>query len=138
MKITKKRNRYRNYLSLEALVILLVMGIFRLVPDVKWASVVAGFLFIGSSLGILYWETRYPDFKKHASFWGVLVFFIFSALPIFILRLWHWDIAFDQVQFLGFSGPELHKTSNNIFILMMVCFFADSYLESKREQEQAQ
>jgi uncharacterized membrane protein len=131
----KKRNRFRNYLSFEALVILLVILSFRVIPDKKTASMVTSFLFIGSSLGILYWETRYADYRKRASFWGVLVFLVFSAIPVFLLRVLNWDMAFDDIQVAGITGTEMHKFSNYVFILMMICFFIDSYLERIRERE---
>lgn len=131
----KKRSRYRNYLSLEALVILSVILSFRIIPDKKTASIVTSFLFIASSAGIMYWETRYPGFKKRASFWGALGFLLFSALPVFLMRVLNWDMPFEEIQFLGISGAEMHKISNYVFILMMVCFFIDSYLERVKEKE---
>jgi hypothetical protein len=131
----KKRNRFRNYLSLEALVIVLVILSFRIIPDKKTASMITSFLFIASSIGIAYWETRYPEFKKRPSFWGPLAFLIFSALPVFFMRISHWDMPFDEIQVAGVSGAEMHKYSNYVFILMMMCFFIDSYLERIKERE---
>jgi len=133
----KKRNRFRNYLSLEALVILLVILSFRMIPDKKTASMVTSFLFIGSTLGILYWETRYPDYRKRASFWGALGFLLLSALPVFFMRIFNWDLAFDDILVAGVSGAEMHKISNYIFMMMMLCFFVDSYRERLKERELA-
>ncbi len=131
----KKRNRFRNYLSLEVLVIVLVTLSFRVIPDKKTASMVTSFLFIGSSLGILYWESRHADYRKRASFWGVLVFLVFSAIPVFLLRVMNWDMNFDEIQVAGISGAQMHTAANYVFMLMMMCFFIDSYLERLRESQ---
>lgn len=132
----KKRSRFRNYLSLEAFVILLVILSFRVIPDRKVASLFTSFLFIGSTLGLMYWETRYPDYRKRASFWGLLVFLVFSAVPVFLMRVLNWDMEFDAITVAGISGAEMHKASNYVFIIMMLCFFIDSYLERVRETQE--
>jgi hypothetical protein len=132
----KKRNRFRNYLSLEALVILLVLLCFRVIPDKKLASLVTSFLFIASTVGLLYWETRFEGFKKRPSFWGMMIFLIVSALPILAVRLIYWDLPFEQIQIGGLTGDQMHKSSSYVFGLMLVCFFIDSYQEQHREKLQ--
>ncbi|MEZ0392794.1 MAG: hypothetical protein ACAH59_11310 [Pseudobdellovibrionaceae bacterium] len=131
----KKRNRFRNYLSLEALVILLVIGSFKVIPDKRTASLFASFLFISSSLAILYWETRTENFKKRASFWGALGFLVFSALPILALRLIYWEMPFEEIQMGPITGADMHKYANYVFFLMMVCFFVDAQMERVKEKE---
>ena len=134
----RKRNRFRNYLTFQALVILLVIAAFRFIPDKKAASVVTSLLFIGTSVAILWRETRFPDYRKRASFWGVLFFLLVSALPIFALRLIYWDMSFEEISLAGVSGADMHRASSYVFILMMVCFFIDSYLEQVKERQQLQ
>lgn len=84
----------------------------------------------------MYWETRYPDYRKRASFWGLLVFLVFSAVPVFLMRVLNWDMEFDAIRVAGISGAEMHKASNYVFIIMMLCFFIDSYLERVREMQE--
>jgi hypothetical protein len=131
----RKRNRFRNYLSIEALVIVLVIISFRFIPDKKMASILTSLLFIGSSAGILFWETKFSDFKKRPSFWGALGFLLLSALPVFGMRLLNWDIPFDEIQIAGVTGAQMHKASNYVFMLMMACFFVDSYLQQVKDRE---
>jgi len=133
----KQRSRFRNYLSLEALVIFLVLICFQVIPDKKAASIVASFLFLSSSSLILYWETKFPDFKKRPSFWGTLIFLVASVLPIFILRLLYWELPFDQIQLGPITGAEMHKASNYLFMMMMLCFFVDAHLERVKAKENA-
>lgn len=135
MKIRRKRNRFRNYLSLEALVVVLVILAFKVIPDKKMASMLTSALFILSTLAIIYWESRYPDFQKRPSFWGAVTFLVVSALPIFAVRLIYWDLPFDEIRVGGITGAEMHKISNYVFILMLVSFFIDSYLAQVKARE---
>ena len=45
MEILKKRSRYRNYLSIQVIVMIGVMASFKLVPEKQVAAVIAGLLF---------------------------------------------------------------------------------------------
>jgi hypothetical protein len=132
----KQRSRYRNYLSLEVLVVVLVVAAFRVIPDKQMASVVTSLLFLGSSLGILFWEKRYEGYQRRPTYWGTLVFLFVSALPIFLLRLIYWNVPFDQIHFLGVPATQMHQASNYVFILMLVCIFIDSYTEQVKMRQQ--
>lgn len=136
--VRRPRNRFRNYLSIMAFVIIGVLLTFKMIPDKKIASLVASFLFIASSVGVILWERKHPGYQKRPSYWGALAFLVFSALPILAVRLLHWDMNFDDIQVFGISGSLMHKASNNVFIVMMVCFFADAFMETSRQREQAQ
>jgi hypothetical protein len=136
-RMKQPRSRFRNYLSLEALVIFGVLVCFQVIPDKKAASIVASLLFLSSSILILYWETRFADFKKRPSFWGTLIFLVVSVLPIFALRLVYWEIPFDQIQMGPVTGAEMHKASNYLFMMMMICFFVDAHLERVKQKENA-
>lgn len=134
----QKGNRYRNYLRLEVLVVLLVMACFRLVPDKKIASLIASSLFIVSTLGIMYWErTHTAEYQKRPTFWGATVFLLFSVLPIFFLRLIYWDMPFDEIQVAGVTGAQMHKASNYVFIVLLICLFVDSYMERLKSAKSA-
>ena len=128
----KMNSRFRNYLRLEVLVVVLVMASFRLLPDKKTASLLASLFFVLSTLGILYWELRIPGFKQRPTFWGGLVFLFCSVLPILGLRLVFWDMPFEEIQVLHLSGAELHRFSNYFFLLLLVCIFVDSYNEARK------
>lgn len=134
----KNRNRYRQYLSIEALVILLVLGSFRLIPDRQIAAVVASFLFLSSTLGILWWETKYEGYKKRVSFFMLTFFLIFSILPVMGLRFLNWGVPFEDLSLLGLPGQQIHKLSNYLFIGVMIGFFIDSHLEQVKQFEESQ
>ena len=128
----RKRSRFRNYVSLMALVIVIVLLTFHFIEDRKISAVIAGVVFILSTGAIFIYEALQPGFQKRASFWGTGAFLFLSALPIFILRLVYWNLSFEMITFFGLTGPQLHTISNEVFILMLICFFIDSYLENKK------
>ncbi len=134
----KNRNRYRQYLSIEALVILLVLGSFRLIPDRQIAAVVASSLFLFSTLGILWWESKFEGYRKRVTFFMLIIFLVFSIIPVMGLRFLNWGIPFEELSLFGVTGPQIHKLSNYLFIGVMIGFFIDSHLEQVKQFEQSQ
>ena len=83
------------------------------------AGAIAGLVFIAIPLVLLTSELRLP--KKH---WYQLttvgIFLVGSALPIFLLRITNWGTDFNELSLLGITGPELHKSSNILYIVMII------------------
>lgn len=132
MEKIKQRSRYRNYLSVQVVVMIGVMASFKLIPEKQVAAVVAGLLFLVSSLGILYFEMKHADYKKRFTFWGTLAFVLACAIPILALRLLNWGVPFEELSVLGIPGPEIHKFSNYMFFLMVICLFVDISIERQK------
>ena len=130
------RSRYRNYLSLFVLVMLGVILSFRMIPDRKTAGAVAGALFLFSSLFVLFYEMRKEGFLRQATFWGVLVFLLFSVLPIWILRFLDEDIDFANRTLFGITGAQMHNLSNKVFVIMILSIVVDIVRDHKRKLEQ--
>ncbi len=129
-------SRYRNYLRLEVLVVILVTLSFQFIADRKLAALLASCLFLFSTLGIIFWESKQAEFRKRPTFWGALVFLIFSVLPILALRLAYWDMPFELIQVAGITGSQLHKSSSYVFILLLICLFVDSYTETIKAKKE--
>jgi hypothetical protein len=127
------RSRFRNYVTLEALVVAAVLLSFHFIPVKDKAAVVAGTLFLLSTIFILVYESRFPGAAKRATFWGALLFLVASAIPIFSLRVFHWGTPFNQLSLFGIPGPRLHEFSNYLFLILVVCFFIDDYLWKQKE-----
>lgn len=124
----RKRSRFRNYITMEALVVAGVLLSFHFIPVKEKAALVAGTLFLLSTIFILVYESRFAGFAKRATFWGSLAFLLASAIPIFVLRLMNWGIPFDQLSMMGIPATEWHRFSNYLFLILVVCFFIDDYL----------
>lgn len=132
----KNRNRFRHYLSVQALVVLLVLGTFQMIQDRPIAALVAGSLFLFSTLGIMWWESRYPGYYKRISFIAMSCFLVLSVLPILVLRLVNWGQPFHEIQMFGIFGPQLHQFSNYLFIAVMITFFIDAHLQQVKDLNQ--
>lgn len=130
------RLRFRIYLFLNGGLVLAVMGLFASIPEKQVAALFAGSLFILSPVLILGNEIRLVrkaglGVLSWACAIGCLQFLLLSALPVFLLRVLNWGIAFDALSIAGVSGPVLHKLSNYSFLLMLVCFAFESVKKNK-------
>jgi hypothetical protein len=120
-KVLKMRQkRFLAYLAIQALVIAAVMAIFKLSGDIKLASVEAGVLFVLLPVVLGSIEFRKAGFDRLSFYSGLLQFWVLFALPILGLRLFNWDVPFNELSILGVSGTTLHQYANSSYILMMV------------------
>lgn len=110
----------RSWIQLFALLVNIgfVILLFK-VFDRKPAAVAAGLSFIFISAAIIWSEARYGRGQRSLAWWSAILFLAVSAIPLFVLRVVFWDVPFDQVGYWGFRGPELHKISNYIYLLLV-------------------
>lgn len=115
-----RHNPYFKYLLLQVLMLPTIIAIFKYIPDRKMAALLAGSLFILICLGTF--RNEYWRMKFHAKFfwWGGLQFFLLFALPIFLLRLTHWDQPFIEIAVGPVRAADLHQYSNISYVLWMV------------------
>lgn len=128
-----KISRYRIYMLIHALIAVIVILLFKMIEERKVAALMAGSLFIVGPAYVLWKESKMGFALKRTSWWSSLVFLCISSLPIFLLRVIYWNEAFENIQVMGLSGPRMHSMSSYLFIVMLLGFFMDSFLE-KREQ----
>lgn len=114
-----RQKRFLTYLVVQALVIVGVVLLFKIITDVKVASTLAGLLFVGLPVALGIYEWKREGFAHQSFFGGLLQFWVLFALPILGLRLLNWDHAFGDLSFLGVPGPVLHKYANHSYLLMM-------------------
>lgn len=128
----KTRGRYRNYLSMMAIVVMLVLILFRTLDSRAVAATVAGLLFLSSTLVVLLWEMKQPQFWKSFSFAGSVIFLISSVVPILWMRFANWGVSFSEITFLGLPAQSWHKTSNYIFLLFVILIYVDHVRMKKK------
>lgn len=128
----KVRTRYRNYMSLELVVVISVIMSFKVIPAKEIAAILASSLFLLSTLFILFWETKHAGFQKRATFIGGVVFLVFSVFPVMVLRFFNWGASFDALTMLGWTGSQIHQFANYVFLLFLVCLFIDNFQEVQR------
>ena len=129
----RQRNRFRNYLSLEALVVLAVLALTKTDLDSQVKALIVNSIFSINAVGILIFEMRFVGFRQRASFWGSLIFLCFGNIPALALRLINPQVPFDLLSFGGIHGQEIDSASRILFGLMVLCFFIDSYLSQRRD-----
>jgi hypothetical protein len=130
------KNRFRIYIFVQALVVVGVLFCFRVIPDKKWASVVASNLFLWSSMGVLYAEAWvFKTDRKPLVLLGTGIFIVLFIVPVMVMRLSHWDLDFNEIAIAGISGKSMHQFSNYGFMLMLVTYFIESFRENKKGLE---
>ena len=111
--------RYFGFLLFFELVVIgLVVGAFKLIPERLVAGAVAGTIFV--LLGLFIVRSGWKDrTKRTASFWMGCVHLFGSSLPLMITRLLNSSGSFEQVDVLGLPGPVFHRVSTTIYLVMM-------------------
>ncbi len=111
-----------NYSKQLFILILWAIGVgfvFKLVENRQVAGLIAGIVFILIPIFFLWLECR----KKIIQYFYVLllsIFLIFSAIPIFLLRILNWGTDFKELSLLGVSAELLHRSSTFLYILIML------------------
>lgn len=125
-------NPYSKYLLLQALMLPLIIAIFKFIPDRKLAALFAGSLFILICVGTFWNEYRERNFQGKVFWIAGLQFFILFAIPIFLLRLAHWDQPFDEITLGSVRAADLHMLSNKSYMLWMLGTAFESYRSVQR------
>ena len=109
----------------EAIVVGLVIAIFRLIENRIVAGGVAGtvFVLLGLLIVILVWKKggRWKALSLYAG--GVHLFGV--ALPLLITRMMNTSMPFDAMFVWGLPGPVFHKMSNYVYLVMMATTVVD-------------
>ena len=121
------------------LLILIAWGLgvgllFATIHDRQLAGVIAGVFFILIPLIMLVSELR-----SAARHWyqlaSVAIFLVFSALPIFCLRIFNWGTDFNELSLFGVTGPQFHKSSNILYFIMIATTAYAWYSTSRSSQK---
>lgn len=112
-----RQNRFLYYLVFQFLTVPMVIAIFKNSTDKKLASLLAASLFLAVCLGSFWWEHRKAQFQSKVFWITGLQFFILFVVPILFLRLVFWEQNFMEIEFLGIRPSELHRYSNQSFLV---------------------
>ncbi|MBX3034439.1 MAG: hypothetical protein KF865_10995 [Bdellovibrionaceae bacterium] len=117
-----------------ALLVPVVVLLFRVIPDRIAAATTAGTLFVLVPLVFMVRRWRQPLKSRSSNrlWWvGVLQFWILFALPILGMRLMFWGTPFEEFTFFGVSGPEWHRLSSRSYLLMTAAIALAGWLSPK-------
>lgn len=126
--------RYVRYLVLQILVLPIVIGLFRFLPDKKTASVFASVVFIAVCVICFAYEFKRVGFRSMPFWLSGLQFFLFFAIPIFSLRLVYWNHEFADIITWGFRIQALHSAANLSYMVWMAATAYEARSSFKRRQ----
>lgn len=110
-----------------------VIIIFATISDRKIAGVIAGIGFLTIPLINIYYE-RFADAPNSIRLFRVFfsaLFWLVSAMPIFLLRIFNWEKSLEETSLFGLlSGRELHSLSNGLYIIMLVAYLLSNILNN--------
>jgi hypothetical protein len=114
--------RYSVFMGIELLVVLIVMGVFKVVADLALGGLIAGAVFLLSTLVIVILEWKIRQAWTMALIGG-LIFFFGGVLPILALRLLSWGEPFKTAHMGPITGDFLHRSSNFLYLIFLVGIF---------------
>ena len=109
--------------------IVIVVLLFKFIPEKQVAAVIAG-------AGFILWPAFFIIAEiKNRKNWGhvfILGFFLVTnALPIFFLRVLNWGVEFSELSLFGIPAQSLHSVSNILYFAVMAsCLFY--FVKTKR------
>lgn len=126
--------------TLEFLILLLwipcVIFIFKFIQDRKLAGLVAGTGFLLIPVFNIFRERMnhhaYPS-SRLARVVASGAFFLLSAMPIFLFRVFNWDKSLEEISIFGIlSGRQLHSLSNILFVGMILVYLVTNIVDAKK------
>ncbi len=113
-------NPFTIYLVVQAIVIVAVVLIFKIIPDKAIAATVAGVLFVVTPAWQMWDQYGRSRFRNKLWYIGELQFWILFALPILGVRLLNWGVEFSELSVFGVPAPLLHQWSSKSYMVMMI------------------
>lgn len=110
-------------LGLELATIVLVVTLFMNL-DSQIAGLIAGMLFgvLGLFIGFQLFRTRT---LRSFTFWWLFVYLFYSVFPMMLNRIQTWGTSFSEITIWGMAGPEFHKVSERIYLVLIFATLLD-------------
>jgi hypothetical protein len=133
-------NTLAKIFTLEFIVLLLwipcVILTFKFIEDRKTAGLFAGAGFLLIPLFNIFRErkTKASTASRLARVVASGLFFLLSAMPIFLYRVFNWDKNLEDISILGvMTGRQLHSFSNILFVSMILIYLVTNILDAKKK-----
>lgn len=97
--------------------IVMVLCLFRIVPNKQVAGLVAGFGFL--MLPSLFLVNEFNGGRNHLHKVTLIIFLAFTALPIFVVRIATWGEDFSTTDFFGVPSMLLHRLANFLYLCVL-------------------
>jgi len=118
----------RMEMMILAIWIVVVVLLFKVIPDKQLAGLIAG---IGFCLIPTYLMLKVLTKLKQESYklvniirmTAIVIFLLSAALPVLGLRVFNWGADFNSLELFGIvTGQQLHMWSNYAYLIMMMSF----------------
>ena len=119
---------------IQIALIVVVVALFRTNPDKLHASFWAAALFVLMPLSMLSREWIFYRFTNKVWWASVLQFWLFFAVPIFVLRILHPRTSLDEVS-VGFMPVSFWHQASNISYLFMMSATLWSYWNYRKKEK---
>ena len=119
------------FLILELFAIAWAGLAFAVIESRLVAGMAAGsyFVFVGVFILLKIW--RWPNRWKVLTIYPALVHTFAISLPMMIVRLSSWALAFEDVRIWGLPGPVFHRLSTVVFTVLIVATLVDLVITLK-------
>ena len=97
--------------------IVMVLCLFKFVPNKQVAGLFAGFGFL--ILPILLLVNEFKGEKSRLHMASLIIFLVFTALPILLVRVTTWGEDFSTTDFYGVPSMFLHRLANFLYLGMV-------------------
>jgi hypothetical protein len=126
MRIT---NRYVQMVLL-ALWIVVVIFLFKWIPERRVAAAIAGAGFVLIPIFLGWVEFKSPD-RSWVVFGSHVQFLVLFGLPVFFSRILFWNEDFGTFHFFGVPAPMWHRYSSWSYALILAALFFALIQKSK-------
>lgn len=113
------------FLVLELFAIAWAGLAFAVIESRLVAGMAAGSYFVFVGVYLLFKIWRWPNRWKVLTIYPALVHTFVISLPMMIVRLSSWALAFEDVRIWGLPGPVFHKLSTVVFTVLIVATLVD-------------
>ena len=114
----------------------IVVSLFKFSSEAKVAAVYAGAGFVFIPVFFLVLELIKPTHRSVSLILSLIQFLIFFAIPIFGLRIYFWNLPFNQIRIFGISPESLHRYSNLSYFLIIAVLTVKIALQWRNKKRQ--
>jgi cytochrome bd-type quinol oxidase subunit 2 len=129
-----RKKKYIYDLIVQVLLILAVMQLFRQIPNKIHASYWASVLFVLLPISMMIREWIFCRLRNKLWWGAVLQFWLFFAIPLFLLRILYPKISLSEVEIMGIPVKYLHSTSNYSYLVLICATVFCLIKESRKEK----
>ena len=130
-----RKKKYIYDVIVQVMLVLVVMQLFRKMPDRIHASFWASTLFVLLPVSMMVREWIFSKWENKLWWFAILQFWVLFAIPIFTLRILNPRVSLNEVEVLGMPVRWLHGVSNYSYLLLMLVSAWSIFRESRRQKK---